>query len=127
MTFLTVIAFLGSTFIIAVVVELIRRGRLKEKYAILWLLSGIVMVAVSLARPLWDRLSLAVGVYYPPSFLFLAAIVFLILINLHYSMVISGLTDRSNRLAQEIALLKTEIARWGNETERDRGAAADTR
>lgn len=111
MTFLTVLMIVASGSVMVGVIELIRRGRLKEKYAILWLFAGAALLTLSLSRDLLHTLSLAVGIHYPPSFLFLAAFGFLTLINLHYSTVISRLTERSNRLAQEVALLREEVGR----------------
>jgi hypothetical protein len=116
MTFFTVLTILGSACLVAAVIELIRRGRLKEKYSILWLFAGGGLVALSFARRLLEQISLAVGIYYPPSLLFLVAFGFLTLINLHYSTVISELTERSNKLAQELALLRSELKRAEGET-----------
>lgn len=120
MTFLTVLMIVASGGVMVGVIELIRRGRLKEKYAILWLFAGAGLMALSLSRGLLDTVSLAVGIYYPPSLLFLAAFGFLTLINLHYSTVISQLMERSNRLAQEVALLRARIE---EQTGRDAGGA----
>jgi hypothetical protein len=110
MTLLNALMILASALVVAAVIELIRRHRLKEKYALLWLLAGVGLVALSFSRGLLEQVSLAVGIYYPPSLLFLAAFGFLTLINLHYSTVISSLTERSNRLAQQVALLSAEVA-----------------
>jgi hypothetical protein len=91
------------------VVELVRRGRLKEKYSLLWLIAGCVLLILSASRELLEYLSRAVGIYYPPSLLFLLAFIFLLLITLHFSVVISGLSEKNKQLAQEIALLRQEM------------------
>jgi hypothetical protein len=109
MDIVKVLAITGSATVLLLVLELIRRGRLKERYSLLWLFSGIVLLILSLSRSLLEYLSRLVGIYYPPSLLFLIAFVFLLLITLHFSAVISGLSEKNKRLAQEIALLRQAL------------------
>lgn len=104
------LAIIGSATILLLVFELIRRGRLKERYSLLWLFSSIVMLILSLSRSLLEYLSRLIGIFYPPSLLFLIAFIFLLLITLHFSVVISGLTEKNKLLAQEIALIRQQIA-----------------
>jgi hypothetical protein len=109
MELLKFIAVLGSGSVLVLVVELIRRGRLKEKYSLLWLFAASVLLVFSLSRDLLEYAAQLFGVFYPPSFLFLLAFFFLLLITLHFSVVLSGLSDRNKQLAQELALLRQEI------------------
>jgi hypothetical protein len=109
MDLLKTLAIVGNGAVLIVVVELIRRGRLKERYSLLWLFAGGVLLVLSSSRWLLELISHAFGIYYPPSFLFLLAFLFLLLITLHFSVVISGLSDRNKRLAQELALLRQEL------------------
>jgi hypothetical protein len=110
MDFLKLMAVLGSASVLVLVVELIRRGRLKERYSLLWLFAGAVLLILSSSRGLLEFFSRLVGIYYAPSFLFLLAFLFLLLITLHFSVVISGLSEKNKRLAQELALLKQELS-----------------
>ena len=110
MDIVKVLAILGSAVLLMVVLELIRRGRLKERYSLLWLFSGVVLLLLSLSRGLLEFLARLVGIYYPPSLLFLIAFIFLLLITLHFSSVISGLSEKNKRLAQEIGLLQQQLA-----------------
>jgi hypothetical protein len=109
MDIIKVLAIAGSATLLFLVFELIRRGRLKERYALLWLFSGLVLLILSLSRSLLESLSRLVGIYYPPSLLFLIAFIFLLLITLHFSAVISGLSEKNKHLAQEIALLRQSL------------------
>jgi hypothetical protein len=109
MDMVKVLAIVGSGSILIAVVELIRRGRLKEQYSLLWLVAGSVLLVLSASRTLLEYISRLVGIYYPPSFLFLLAFLFLLLITLHFSVVISGLADQNKKLAQELALLRQEL------------------
>jgi len=109
MDILNILAIMGSGFVFLGVIELVRRGKLKEKYSILWLLASLVLFIFSTSRDILVYASALVGIYYPPSFLFLLAFIFLLLITLHFSIVISGLSDKSKKLAQEISLLRQEM------------------
>jgi hypothetical protein len=109
MDILKFLAVAGSGALMIVVVELIRQGRLKERYSLLWLLAGGILLVLSSSRTLLELVSHLLGIYYPPSFLFLLAFLFLLLITLHFSVVISGLTEKNRQLAQEIALLRQEM------------------
>lgn len=109
MDIVKVLAIAGSASVLFVVFELIRRGRLKERYALLWLFSGMVLLVLSLSRGLLEAIAGWVGIFYPPSLLFLVAFVFLLLITLHFSAVISGLSEKNKVLAQEVALLQQTV------------------
>lgn len=109
MDLLKILAIAGCGAVLVVVVELIRRGRLKERYSLLWLLAGGVLLVFSSSRDILGYVSRLLGIYYPPSLLFLLAFLFLLLITLHFSVVISGLSEKNKQLAQELALLRQEM------------------
>jgi hypothetical protein len=121
MDLIKIIAVLGSGSVLVVVIEMIRRGRLKEKYSLLWLFASGILLVLSVSRGLLEYVSFLVGIYYPPSFLFLLAFLFLLLITLHFSSVISGLSEKNKQLAQELALLRQEIERSGRSEEKRDG------
>jgi hypothetical protein len=103
---------LAAILLLLVVFELIRRRRLRERYALLWLLTGVVLLALSLWRDGLNTIARWFGVTgYPPAVLFALATLFIILVLLHYSTVISKLADRSTILAQRLALLEEELRR----------------
>jgi hypothetical protein len=102
-------ALVVSIVLMVFVVETIRRSRLNARYAILWLGAGVVLLTLSIYRPLLDYIAKAVGVSYPPSRLFQVAFLFLLCIVLHYSLVISSHRDSIRRLAQTVALLEQEL------------------
>jgi hypothetical protein len=109
MDLLKILAIVGSGTVLFLVVELIRRGRLKERYSLLWLFASGVLLVLSSSRGILKYISNMMGIYYPPSFLFLLAFLFLLLITLHFSVTISGLSEKNKRLAQELALLRQEM------------------
>ena len=101
---------IASVLFLLVILELIRSRRLRERYALLWLASGVVLLALSLWRGGLNTIAGWLGVSgYPPAILFAAAIMFVIAVLLHYSTVLSKLTDDNVLLAQEVALLRTRL------------------
>jgi hypothetical protein len=104
------LALAGSIGIFLFIVEMIRRDRLKERYSLLWLMAGSVLIIISSTRDILHYIAELFGVFYPPSLLFIIAFVFLLLINLHFSLVISSLTEKNRRLAQEITILNLRIS-----------------
>jgi hypothetical protein len=102
-------AIIGSVFILFVVIELIRRNHLKERYSLIWLATAMVLIVFSVWRHLLDVVARFFGIYYAPSFLFLIAIIFLIVLLLHFSTILSSLSEQNRRLAQELAILKARV------------------
>lgn len=109
MDLLKILSIIGCATVLIVVIELIRRGRLKERYSLLWLFAGGILLILAASRDLLEYVSRVVGIYYPPSLLFLVAFLFLLLITLHFSVVISSLSEKNKKLAQELALLRQEM------------------
>ena len=96
-------------FLLGIIFQLIRKNRLLEQYSLLWIISALILLVLSLWRDLLDRFAALTGIYYAPSALFLFAILCGIMIALHFSVVISRLTKQNHALAQEMALLKQEL------------------
>jgi hypothetical protein len=95
--------------ICAVIFELIRRKHLMERYAILWLVLGITLLVLAAWKGLLTTLSHAAGIYYPPAALFAVAFLFVLALLLHFSIVLSHLSDQNKILAQRIALLQQRL------------------
>jgi|SRR5208282_3091850 len=109
MGIIQIIAITVSLFIFIIVIELIRRSHLKERYSLIWLSATILLIVFSVWRKLLDFLALRIGIFYPPSFLFLIAIAFLVLLLLHFSVIVSSLSENNKRLAQELGILQTKF------------------
>jgi hypothetical protein len=105
----SILAAIASVILFLTILELIRRRRLRERYALLWLLTAVVMLGLSLWRGGLDVVASLVGIYYPPSALFVLGSLFILVVLLHYSTVISSLADQNTILAQKLALLETRV------------------
>jgi hypothetical protein len=105
------VTILGAAVLLLAVLELVRRRRLTERYALLWLLSAVILLTFAIWGGALAQLSHAVGVIYPPNALFFMAIGCIVLLLLHFSAVVSRLSDRSELLAQRVALLEERLRR----------------
>jgi len=86
------------------VVALVRARRLRERYAVIWLLVAIGMTALVIARPLLDRLSVALGIQSGTTTLFLIATLAVLGILLQLSVSLSALEDKVRDIAEAVAL-----------------------
>ena len=107
----SIIFAVGASLIaLLVVLELVRRRHLSEAYSLLWLGTAVVMLVVAIWRDLLHKLAALAGIAYPPALLFLLAALFLLFIQLYFSIVITRLTQESKQAAQQIALLRHELS-----------------
>jgi hypothetical protein len=106
----SVAATIASLLLLLIVLELIRGRRLKERYALLWIFTGIVLLILSAWRGGLTTVAGWFGVAtYPPAILFAVATLFIIAVLLHYSTVLSRLSDHNTLLAQRVALLERRL------------------
>ena len=108
-TRIQLVAILATAGLFGIVFELVRRRRLMERYALLWLFCTAVLLGLAVWRDALEELASAVGIYYAPSALFAIALGFITVLLLHFSLVISRLADQSKVLAQRVSLLQDRI------------------
>jgi hypothetical protein len=104
-----IFGMLSAVAMLVFIVELVRRRKLREEYSLLWLGTALVLLLLASSRPLLHSIAFAVGIIYPPSALFLVAIVFMLLMLLHFSTVLTRLTQENKEIAQQMALLREEL------------------
>ena len=115
----SIVATLASLLLILVVFELIRSRRLRERYALLWLATGVVLLVLSAWRGGLNTIARWLGVTgYPPAVLFAVGLLFVVLVLLHYSTVISKLADQNTILAQRLAILEAKLRHLARSTDR---------
>jgi hypothetical protein len=105
----TVFAIVTSLVAFVGVLELVRRRHLREEYSWLWLLTAATMVVLSVWYRLLVGITYVVGAVAPLNTLLLCAVLFLFAIAVHYSVIISRLSTQVKNLAQELALLSTQV------------------
>jgi hypothetical protein len=106
-----------AVIVCGLIFELVRRKRLMERYAILWLIAGFTVLVLALWQGLLTTLSHAVGIYYPPSALFAVTFLFVLVMLVHFSMTVSRLSDQNTILAQRLALLQERLEQEGQDGE----------
>lgn len=95
-----------SILFVLSVLELIRRRRIAERYSLLWLGMGLVMMIISACPRVLESAAQALNIYYAPSLLFFIGLMMAMVLIMHLTMVISRLQRQQTRLIQELALLK---------------------
>jgi len=106
---MNLISLAGSIFLLVIILGLVRAKRLSEKYSLLWLLFAVIMIILSIWRGLLVIFAGFCGIYYPPAFIFLAAIFLGVIIAIHFSMAITDIAGRQVKMAQEIAALNKKV------------------
>jgi hypothetical protein len=101
-----IVAIVATGGLFIVLLELVRRRRMLERYAVLWLFCAVALLGLSVWKGLLSDLARAVGIYYPPSALFVIAFGFVLVLLLHFSVAVSKLADQNKVLAQRLALLE---------------------
>jgi hypothetical protein len=103
-----IFAIIASLSIFVVIVYLVKKGKLKEEYSWLWLLTGAVILLLVVWYDLLLLLTELIGAVTPTTTLFIFGIVFLMLITLHFAIKISSLSEQVKNLAQKLSLLEAE-------------------
>jgi len=103
------VSLIISISIFAFVIWLIKERRLREKYALLWLFTSLFVILLTVSRRILETTALTLGIYYPPSLLFLVGVLFLLMVAIGQSVSLSRLSESNQKLAQEVALLKKTV------------------
>jgi hypothetical protein len=118
-----IVAIVASGLLLLMVLELVRRRRFLERYAIVWLLSAVVLLLLAIWKGLLTELASAIGIIYPPNALFVVAFGFVLILLLHFSLAVSRLSDQAKVLAQRLALLERRMRDAEDASEEDRVGA----
>ena len=105
------VSVLAAGGVLFIVFELVRRRRLMERYALLWLTSAFVLLGLAIWRGALEDLANGLGIAYPPNALFLIAFGFVLLLLLHFSLAVSRLSDQTKVLAQRLAMVEERLVR----------------
>lgn len=125
------VALAIAVVLVVLIVELVRRRKLREEYSWLWLSLSLAMLVLALWRGLLDYVTDLIGAVLTTSTLFFFAIVFLILINIQFSVEISSLRTQVKNLAQQAAILQSSLDEYELRSEvpdsaQEKGVGGDT-
>lgn len=104
-----VIAIVLASLVLVVVLELVRKRKLREEYSVVWVLTSLVLLALAIEQRLLLWIMALFGAQQGNSVLFFCALLFLLLLALQFSIRMSRLTLRNKQLAQRMALLEREV------------------
>ena len=108
------IAIAASIGLLIYIIYLVRNKRIKEEYSMLWLGFSMIFIFFSVWRHGLEYFAKLVGIAYPPAALFIILLLAIFLILIEFSRIISRLTDRNIKLAQEVGIMKMEIESLSN-------------
>jgi hypothetical protein len=111
------LGILATGALLLIVLELVRRRRLAERYALLWLMSAVVLLVLAAWRGALSAVASLIGIASPPNALFFLAFATILIVLLHFSVVISRLSDQTKVLAQRVAMLDQRLRRQEEDIE----------
>lgn len=119
-----IVALIVTLAIFLLVLELVRRRRLAERYALLWMLAAIAMLVLAIWTDGLDVIADLMGIQEPANAIFILAIGVIFILLLHFSVAVSRLAEENKILAQESARLDQELRIARGEVAGDNGASA---
>jgi hypothetical protein len=122
-----IIAAIGTVLMLIFVIELVRRRRLVERYALLWMLAALVMVVLAVWNDALQLVADALGIISPPNALFLLGLAGVLAMLLNFSVAVSRLSEESKILAQIVARLDGEVRSLRGAAANGNGARRDDR
>jgi len=106
-----IFALIVSALVFVIVIDMVRKRRLREEYSVLWLLTSVLMFVLVLRYEWLVSLTDLIGAGLPTTTLFLFSIIFLMLLSVQFCIMISKLANQVKNLSQENALMSQEIER----------------
>jgi hypothetical protein len=104
-----IVALIVTAVLLALVLELVRRRLLVERYALLWMVVAVTLLVLALWTDLLNWASELLGFQVPANFLFVAAFGVIFVLLLHFSVATSRLSEETKILAQQVARLDSEL------------------
>jgi hypothetical protein len=104
-----ILSIVFSVFLLVLIFLLIRKKKIREEYAILWIAIFLLFFLLSVFRGLIDRISSLLGIQYQPASVFLILIACLFLLTFHFSFVISDMKKKINTMAMKMAIMEEQF------------------
>jgi hypothetical protein len=112
-----ILSIVFSVLLLVLIFLLIRKKKIREEYAILWIVIFFVFLLLSVFRGLIDKISSLLGIQYQPASLFLILIGCLFLLTFHFSFVISDMKKKINTMAMKIAIMEEQFLKEKKEAD----------
>lgn len=108
-----VLGVLGSIVTLTLLFEMMRRHRLREKYAVFWAVVAVFTLVIAAFPALLSWAAALVGVAVPANLLFFIASMLLLVVSVQHSSELGRLEERTRTLAEEVGLLRLQVERGG--------------
>ena len=95
--------------LLATILELVRRRKLREKYAVVWVATGVTILPLAAFPRVLDGVALSLGILSGTSLVLFLAVAFLLLLAMHLSWELSQLEEETRTLSEEVALIRAEL------------------
>lgn len=103
-----ILGIVAALLVLVAVIELLRRGRLRERHAVWWIFAGFVALIIGVFPQIVDAVAGALGVALPSNLVFFVSIALLFLVSLQHSSELTTLEDKVRTLAERVAVLEME-------------------
>jgi len=103
--------------LLGTILELVRRRKLREKYAVIWVFTGVTILPLAAFPRVLDDLALSLGILSGTSLVLFLAVAFLLLLAMHLSWELSQLEEETRILCEEVALIRAELNRQSQQAE----------
>ncbi len=104
-----VIILLAGLTLFVLVFEMVRKGRFREELSVVWLVLSVVVASGAFLDRVIDPIAKRIGIYYPPTLVFLFVFILLLLALLYFSIVTSDLKGKVKELSQKVAMLEFQV------------------
>jgi hypothetical protein len=109
MSNISLLSIAGSVASFVIIVVLTRQRKIREQYALIWLAMGCLILVFSVFRSLLDPIARFLGIYYAPSLLIILIVFFGMVLGIHFTIVLSKLTENQTKLIQDIGWVKHRL------------------
>ena len=106
-----ILGIVGAGLILVILFEMMRRHRLREKYAMIWALVALAILVLAVFPGVLTAATELLGLQVPANLLFFGASIVILLLTLQHSSELGRLEERTRTLAEEVALLRLELER----------------
>ena len=115
-----VFSIVAAVFLLAVVVQMLRRKRLRERHAIWWMLAGVLALVAGIFPGTVTTIAGFLGIEVPLNLVFFTSIIILFVVNLQHAAELTSLESKTRALAEKVAFLEMESGGDAGETGRRR-------
>jgi hypothetical protein len=106
-----IFGILSAVLILAVVVEMLRRRRLRERHAAWWFIAGLLALVAGVFPATLEWAAHLLGIEVPINLVFFVSIAILFLVSLQHSAEVTQLESKTRALAERLAIVELELSR----------------